>query len=59
MQKMIKNNIIIEVNEEYIVKAESLGFTRYNGIKVANAEVNFDEWVFKQGFIKWDRRENS
>ena len=43
MQKIIKENIIIEVNEKNILKAELLGFIKYDGIRIVNAEVDFYE----------------
>lgn len=43
MQKMIKENIVIEVTEEEIEKAIKLGFKIYNGVKLPNAEVDFNE----------------
>ncbi|MGM9879431.1 MAG: hypothetical protein ACI31R_05370 [Bacilli bacterium] len=43
MQKMIKGNVIIEIKEKDILKAELLGFIKYDGIKIVNAEVDFDE----------------
>lgn len=43
MQKMKKENIIIEVSEKDIKRAEKLGFVVYNGYLLPNAEVDFDE----------------
>ncbi len=43
MQKMIKENIIIEVKKEDIEKAGKLGFILYNGYKSVNAEAVLDE----------------
>lgn len=43
MQKMIKENIIIEVKKEDIEKAQRRGFIIYNGYKQINAEVDLDE----------------
>lgn len=42
MQKMAKENIIIEVKNEDIEKAKELGFKIYNGLKMPNAEVDLD-----------------
>ncbi len=43
MQKMIKENIIIEVKKEDIEKVEKMGFVIYNGYKQINAEVDLNE----------------
>ena len=40
---MKKNNVIIEVKEKDILKAEKLGFTKYFGVKIINAGIDFDE----------------
>lgn len=40
---MIKENIVIEVKKEDINKAIELGFIIYNGVKIPNAEVEFNE----------------
>lgn len=40
---MKKGNIIIEVIEQDIEKAEKLGFEIYNGYLLPNAEVDFYE----------------
>lgn len=46
MQKMKKGNIIIEVKEEDVEKAQKKGYELYNGYLLPNAEVIFDEWLF-------------
>lgn len=43
MQKMIKENIVIEIKTKNIEKAIKLGFEIYDGIKIPNAEVDFDD----------------
>lgn len=43
MQKMKKDNIIIEVEEHDIDKAKKMGFEIYNGYLMPNAEVDFKE----------------
>lgn len=43
MQKMIKENIIIQIKKEDVEKAQKLGFEIYNGHLIPNAEVDFDE----------------
>ena len=43
MQKMINENIIIEVDNKNVSKAEELGFIKYSGVKIVNAEVDFNE----------------
>ena len=43
MQKMKKDNIIIEVEEHDIEKAKQMGFEVYNGYLLPNAEVDFKD----------------
>lgn len=43
MQKMKKENIIIEVEEKDIEKAKQKGYEVYTGYLIPNAEVDFDE----------------
>lgn len=43
MQKMKKDNIIIEVEKHDIEKAKQMGFEVYNGYLLPNAEVDFKD----------------